>query len=170
MTASEIFAKINSQTASSILDYLHDQERAAYKATIAHLTSRKKLRPVFLEKKQKTDRHRWMAENLGSPRNEDLALEILQTWILKTQTAAILLFLEDLGITHDGSGLIEDTPSEPSPEIVQSAVSHLLSQFSHENIAIYLHLFIQMDPDGWPTLRQLLLDLPELQIPSSPQP
>ncbi len=169
MTATEIFEKLAPQRASDIFTYLHDEERAAYKATMLHLTSRKKLRPVFLEKKQKHERHLWMAENLAKKRNEDLAIEILQTWVLKTQTPAILQFLEDLGISHDGSGLIEDTPSEPAPETVKKGVENLLAKFPHDCVAIYLHLFIQMDPDGWKTLRQLLEETPELQLSAPAQ-
>ena len=168
MTASEIFEKATPQCTANIISFLHDEDRTAYRSVMTYLTSRRKLRPVFLEKKPKLERHQWMVTALGNKRNEDLALEILQTWVLKTQSEAILQFLEDLGIEHDGKGLIETTPPEPAPDLVEKGVTHLLEKYPAEHIAIYLHLFLQMDPEGWIHLRKLLAELPALQIPPLP--
>lgn len=164
MTAHEIFQNIPAEKSVEVVTYLHAEDRNSYKAVLNLLATRRKLRPVFLEKKPKTEQLAWVAEALGKKANEDLAHEILQTWVLKANSEIVLRFLKDLGIDHDGAGVIEETPSEPAPETVQSAVDNLLESFDACSVAVYLHLFVEMDPEGWPTLRQLLITHPKLSL------
>jgi hypothetical protein len=165
MNASELFAAASPEKGVEVIDFLAQADRNAYRAALSLLASRRNLRPAFLEKKPKPERHRWMAEALERKRNEDLALELLQNWILQARTPLVVQFLEDLGIPHDGEGLIDETPTEPAAELVDKAVEKLLAGYPAEDVALYLHLFIGMDPDGWAHLRQLLAVRPELQLP-----
>jgi hypothetical protein len=165
MNASELFAAASPEKGVEILDFFAASDRNAYRAAITLLASRRNLRPLFLEKKPKGERHQWMAEALGRKRNEDLALELLQNWVLQARTEMVVQFLGDLGIAHDGEGLIDQTPNEPAPELVDQAVERLLSGFPAEDVGIYLHLFVTMDPAGWNHLRQLLEIRPELRLP-----
>lgn len=156
MTANELFAHCPPEKSAEILEYLRNEDRASYRAVLNLLATRRKLRPVFLEKKSRADQIRWIAEMLGKKANEDLALEILQSWLLKSRQAMILEFLASLGIEHDGAGIIEGSPSEPAEATVLSAVEKLRASHDREDVLLYLHLFVQMDPDGWPVLRKIL--------------
>jgi hypothetical protein len=164
MTANELFAATPPDHSSRIMADLLELDRQAYRTALATLASRRNLRVQFLDKKSKADRHRWMAESLSRKRNEDLALEILQNWILRCQSAMVLAFLDQLDIAHNGEGIIEDTPAEPNAARVDAAVAFLLANFPAEAAAIYLHLFSSMDPEGWKHLRHLLSTHPELQL------
>jgi hypothetical protein len=165
MTASELFSRLDAGTSDSVFGFLYETDRNAYRGAMQILTTRRNLRPVFLEKKPKPERHQWMADSLARKRNEDLALEILQNWILRGNGPMVLQFLKDLGIEHDGEGVIEKTPVEPSPELVEAAVNNLLTSFPAATVIVYLQLFASMDDDGWPHLRKLINEDPRLQFP-----
>lgn len=167
MNAAEIFAQAPPEISESILAFFHENDRASHKALMSMLATRRKLRPVFLEQKPKVERNRWMASALSRKANEDLAIEILQTWILNAKRDLVLQFLQDLGIEHDGEGVIEKTPDEPPAALVDQAVEHLLANFCGPEVAIYLTMFVQMDPSGWPHLREILATRPELQLQTS---
>lgn len=167
MTPSELFSTLDPALSESVFAFLYDGDRNAYRGAMNILASRRNLRPVFLEKKPRPERHQWMADALSRKRNDDLALEILQNWILRGNSAMVLQFLKDLGIEHDGEGIIEDTPVEPPPEVVDTAVGNLLANFPAGAVIVYLHLFASMDDDGWRHLRALLAGDPRLQPASS---
>lgn len=167
MTASELFLRFDSVTTESVFGFLYETDRNAYRGAMQILASRRNLRQVFLEKKPKPERHQWMKDALSRKRNEDLALEILQNWILRGNSEMVLQFLKDLDIKHDGEGIIEDTPEEPAPEVVDVAVNNLLASFPPAAVSIYLHLFASMDDGGWPHLHKLLDEEPRLRLPTS---
>jgi hypothetical protein len=160
MTAIEIFGLMSAPQASEILNWLLEHDREAYRSCAGMLATRRKLRPVFVERKPREERNGWMREALSKPANADLALEILQVWVLGKNQRMVCDFLDALGIEHDGKGLIEDLPAEPEVSKVSSALEHLLSKYPPAEVSIYLHLFAGMDESAWPTLKELLASHP----------
>lgn len=165
MNAAELFARSAAPLREEILLHFEQDDREAWKQLLALLAQRRKLRPVFFEKKSRSERREWVDAQLARKANNDLALELLQNWLLHSQTAMLVSFLDSLGIPHNGEGLIEETPAEPESSRVQTAVAGLLEKFPQPAVALYLHLFIEMDPEAWPTLRGLLETHPALVLP-----
>lgn len=168
MNAHELFARSPAPLREEILLHFEEDDRDAWKQLLALLAQRRKLRPAFFEKKSRAERRQWIDSQLARKANDDLALELLQNWLLHSQTPMLISFLDALGIAHNGEGLIENTPAEPAAALVESSVAGLLEKFPAPAVALYLHLFIEMDPEGWPTLRQLLDSHPALVLPAAP--
>jgi hypothetical protein len=126
------------------------------------LAGRRKLRPVFVERKPRPERNAWMAENLGRPANADLATEIMQSWILGAQGEMVCGFLDELKVPHDGKGLIESLPAEPPAGDVDKAVEMLLTKFPPGAVMAYLNLFTSMGMTDWPHLTGLVSTDPRL--------
>ena len=160
MTAIEIFGRITAPQASEILGWLHENDRQAYRSCAGMLATRRKLRPVFVERKPREERNLWMREALSKPGNADLALEILQVWVLGKNERMVCDFLDALGIKHDGKGLIEEMPVEPEESKVSAAVESILAKYPPAEASIYLHLFSGMEESGWPKLREILATHP----------
>ena len=160
MTAIEIFGRITAPQASEILGWLHENDRQAYRSCAGMLATRRKLRPVFVERKPREERNLWMREALSKPGNADLALEILQVWVLGKNERMVCDFLDALGIKHDGKGLIEEMPAEPEEGKVSAAVESILAKYPPAEASIYLHLFSGMEESGWPKLREILTTHP----------
>ncbi|MFA7342774.1 MAG: hypothetical protein WC003_00590 [Terrimicrobiaceae bacterium] len=162
MTAHELFARISPVETSGILEWLQENDRTAYKTCVGLLAGRRKLRPVFVERKPRTERNSWMAENLGRPANADLGTEILQSWILGANGEMVCGFLDFLKVPHDGKGLIESLPPEPPADEIDKAVDDLLSKYPRLAIVTYLNLFTSMEMTGWPHLKDLVSTDPRL--------
>lgn len=126
------------------------------------LAGRRKLRPVFVERKPRPERNAWMAENLGRPANADLATEIMQSWILGAQGEMVCGFLDELKVPHDGKGLIESLPAEPPAGDVDKAVEMLLTKFPPGAVMAYLNVFTSMGMTDWPHLTGLVSTDPRL--------
>lgn len=162
MTVYELFARLSPAETSGIMEWLQENDRAAYKTCAGLLASRRKLRPVFVERKPRAERNAWMAENLGKPANVDIATEILQSWILGAHGAMVCGFLDSLKIPHDGKGLIETLPPEPPAGEVDKAVESLFAAYPQSAVAVYLNLFTSMDMTEWPHLKALVSTDPRL--------
>lgn len=156
MQPNNIFSKLSATHRATIFNELYEKEPDTYRAVMQVLSTRRKLRPVFLERKLRPERDQWMAEMLTRTLNKDLAAELLQNWLLKCRETMITTFLDKLSIPHDGHGLIETTPNESDPALLQEAVAELLEKHPDWQVAVYLNLFVEMDPDNWPTLASLL--------------
>lgn len=156
MTAIEIFGRMSPPQASELFNWLHENDRQAYRSCAGMLASRRKLRPVFVERKPREERNQWMREALSKPANSDLALELLQVWVLGKHERMVCDFLDALSIPHDGKGLIDEVPSEPEAQKVATAVESLVSKYPAHEVAIYLHLFSGMDENLWTALRNIL--------------
>jgi hypothetical protein len=142
---------------------LNETNKAAYKGCMQVTASRRKLRPVFLERKPRAERHQWVQNALASPANEDLGLEVLQNWLLGSQRAVLADFLDACGITHE-DGLIDDIPPQPPREKVDAAVEAIAAQHSPLAVKIYLNLFQPGGAEAWPDLDALLVIDPRLAL------
>jgi len=156
MTAHELFATFSPAEAGEVFGWLLESDKAAYKTMAGMLATRRKLRPVFVERKPRDERHAWMREAVSRPANADLATEILQAWIMGANEKMVCAFLDSLKVPHDGKGLIETLPAEPPAGEVAAAVDALFASNPPLAVRAYLHLFSAMDMTDWPALRDLV--------------
>ena len=156
MKAHDIFQQLPESFAGDVFQFLYDNDKPAYRACVQVLSTRRKLRPVILERKSREERHLWMRNEITRKANEDASIEILQTWLLGAHKSMICQFLDSLKIPHNGHGLIDDLPAEPSEAAVTEAVEGLLKDYPRDAVAAYLNLFIEMDVAQWPTLEKIL--------------
>ncbi len=156
MKAHEILQRIPEEAASEIFGYLYGNDKPAYRACLQVLATRRRLRPIVLERKTRVERHAWMHNELIRKSNDDAANEVLQTWLLGAHQQLVCNFLESLGVQHDGRGLLETLPSEPSRDRLVKAIELLLEDQSRFAVIAYLNLFCEMDIADWPTLKQIL--------------
>ena len=156
MKCYEIFSKISPELTNEIFSYLLESEKPVYKAMIQNIASRRKLRPVFIERKPKNDRHLWLQQALSLKNADDIAMQLLQIWLLGAQREMICEFLDSLGIEHDGKGVVENLPAAPPQERLNDTITRLLEKRSREVVAVYLHAFQGMDETGWAVLDEAL--------------
>lgn len=168
MHSHEIIQTLSAEEAAGILEHLRGTNKEGYRAALAALAARRKLRPVFVERKPVAERNAWMARMLGLKMNEDLAAELLQSWLLDAHRPMIIAFLDAQGIKHDGEGLLDDVPPEPAAEAVDAAVDLLLQQHDRAAALIYLRLFAASAPGGWPHLQKRLDALTAVSTTSEP--
>lgn len=160
----EIFARMPEPVSEQLLGYLFEKEKPLYKATIDTLTKQRKLRPVFVERKPRTERHAWMRDVLGKKANESVAAHLLQIWLVGAHAKLLCDFLDALGIAHDENGTIEELPSAPEKAKLSAAIEGLYASHDPGVVAVYLHAFQALDEKGWSTLEELLAEDPRLKL------
>jgi hypothetical protein len=160
----EIFAALSPAVSEQLFSFIQEREKPLYKATIDTLAKQRKLRPVFLERKPRPERHQWMKDALGRKINEAVAAHLLQIWLVGSQSKLLCDFLDSLGIAHDENGTIEALPPAPPKDKLKDTVDQLVTKHDPAIVAIYLHAFQALDEEGWPTLAELLAEDPRLHL------
>jgi hypothetical protein len=163
LTAHEIFSGLTPAEAHEFFESFHEANKAAYKGAMQAAATRRKLRPVFLERKPRVERHQWIQGVLALPSTEDLGLEILQNWLLGLHRAMLGDFLDALDIKHE-EGLIDDIPAQPDRAKLDAAVDAIAAKHPPLAVKIYLNLFQPLDAGAWPDLDALLVIDPRVAL------
>lgn len=160
----EIFARMPPGVTAQLFSFLFEKEKPLYKATIDSLAKQRKLRPIFVERKPRDERHAWLKETLGKKASEGVAAHLLQIWLVGAHSRLLCDFLDGLGIAHDENGTIDELPAAPAKEDLARTVETLRGKHDPGVIAVYLHAFQALDENGWPSLAELLAEDESLQL------
>ena len=168
--AYELFQDMKPETALAVFQYLRDEQREVYKATINSLASNRKLRPVIIQRKPVTEQIEWIVKNVKLRGSGEVAAQVLQLWLLKGHTGLLKGFLDGLGIEHDGEGAAEDIPDDFDAKKLKSTVTTLLKDHDPEVVKTYLHIFQLQRSGGWPEITSLIEATPALQFGVAAEP
>lgn len=163
LTPSDIFQRTTPALAAGIFSYLHESEKPLYKATIETVAKQRKLRPVFIERKPREERHAWLREALGRKASDAIAAHVLQIWLVGRHSDLLCDFLDGLGIKHDENGTVNHLPPQPAKEALEKVIGDLLQKHDPEIVTIYLHAFQALDDNGWASLDGILQSDERLQ-------
>ena len=155
MTASELIAAVSPALGQRILDEVHATDKELYRVALAGAAQAKKVRPVFLERQPKPERHRSMVAALARQDMNVIAGNVISGWLVKNQQALLVDFLNALKIPHE-NGVVENLPENVDDNELKNAVNLLLEKNQPEIVALYLHAFYSMNEANWPTLDVLL--------------
>ena len=163
LTSHELLGFMSPSLANEILNWTYETERATYKATLQAVADARKLRPVFLERQPRPQRHATMVAALNRPNLEMVASTLLRTWLVKRHKDMLVDFLNALGIQHE-DGVVEGLPESMETEKLKTAVELLLGKYPHEAVGVYLNAFNDMNEANWPNLKELLEGDSRLQL------
>ena len=155
MTASELLSAISPTLAQRILEEVHATDKELYRVALASAAQAKKVRPVFLERQPRADRHRFMIAALARPDLNMVAGNVLSGWLVKNQQTLLVDFLDALKVSHQ-NGVVENLPDKVDDTELKNAVNLLLEKNPPEIVALYLHAFYSMNEANWPTLDVML--------------
>ena len=165
LSGSDLFARLSPALASEIFNYLQTSAKPTYVLAVQTLAVQRRLRPVFIERKPRAERHAWLQAALARPAAAPIAANFLQGWLVGAQAPLLCDFLDSLGIAHDGKGNIDSLPPCPGPAPVRVATDALLAKYPAEIVAVYLHCFLAMDPAAWAPLAEILATDARLKLP-----
>ncbi|NDA69082.1 MAG: hypothetical protein EB141_09445 [Verrucomicrobia bacterium] len=149
--------------AADILEHAHTHDRELYRATVNAIAGARKVRPVFLDKQPRKERHAGMIAYLSRPGLEAAAGTMLRGWLLKAHKSLLVDFLDGLGITHK-DGVVDDLPDSVDDAKLKGTVEALLGKHSAEVVKVYLHSFNSMNESQWKNLEAILEDDARLQF------
>ncbi|MEW6306330.1 MAG: hypothetical protein AB1705_22925 [Verrucomicrobiota bacterium] len=163
LTSHELLGFMSPTLAADILTFAHATDKELYRGTLNAVADARKVRPVFLERQPKTQRHEAMLTTLQRPSMELAASTLLRGWLMKKHNAVLVDFLNGLGIAHK-DGVVEDLPETMDDAKLTGAVESLLGKHPHEIVAVYLHAFNTMNETRWNNLDNLLQKDTRLQL------
>src|SRR5256885_1720577 len=100
LTSHELFGFMSPTLATEILAYAHESDKELYRATLQAVAESRKLRPVYLERQPRTQRHATMLTALTRPALELISGNLIRNWLLKKHKGMLADFLDGLGIAH----------------------------------------------------------------------
>jgi len=163
LSAYELFGFMSPVLANEIVESTFSQNKDLYKTTLAAVAEARKVRPVFLQRKPRVDRHKDMIDMLGRPRMNIAAATLIRGWLMKNETDLLSDFLNALGIEHK-DGAVDDLPETVGDEKLSTAIHILLEKHPAEKVAVYLNAFAEMNEVHWPNLKTALDAEPRLQL------
>ncbi|HAV63733.1 MAG TPA: hypothetical protein DCY13_15370 [Verrucomicrobiales bacterium] len=163
MTAHELFGFMSPKLANEILEWTFKEDKQTYKVALHSVAAARKVRPVYLERQQRTQRHAGMAAAFARPMLEQAAANLLRTWLTKAQTGLLTDFLDALELKHE-KGVVEELPGSVEDAKLNGAVNTLLEKHPQENVAVYLNAFNSMNETSWANLDALLKNDDRLQL------
>ncbi len=166
LTSHELIGFMSPPLAAEILTHTFETDKPLYRATLGAVAEVRKLRPVFLERQSKAQRHETMAATLSRPALDLVTGNLIRGWLLKKYKSMLCDFLDALGIAHQ-DGVVEDLPPTMDDEKLRAAVDLLVGKYPPEAVAVYLHAFQQMNGVDWPNLKTMLESDTRLQLGKS---
>ena len=163
LTSHELIGFMSPPLALEILTYAYESDKQLYRAVLAAVAEARKVRPVFLERQPRAQRHTAMLGTLARPALEMVTGNLIRTWLLKKYNTMLVDFLDALAITHK-EGVVENLPASMDEAKLRSAVEILLAKYPPEVVAVYLNAFNDMNEVEWPNLKTLLETEKRLQL------
>lgn len=163
LTSHELFGFMSPALAADILTFVFESEKPTYRATLKAVADTRHVRPVFLERQPKTQRHAAMLASLARPALEAAAGNLIRTWLVKKYKGMLIDFLNALGIENN-EGVVDDLPATMDDAKLTAAVDGLLGKYPPEAVSVYLHAFNDMNQANWDNLKAMLEKDPRLQL------
>jgi len=149
--------------ANDILNFTYESDKPAYKAALNGVATALRVRPVYLERQPRAQRHAQMISVLSRPGLEAAAGQLLRVWLVKKQRPMLVDFLNALEIKNE-EGVVDDLPKEIDDAKLKSAIETLLAKNPPETVAVYLNAFNDMNMAGWANLKTMLESDARLQL------
>jgi hypothetical protein len=163
LTSHELLGFMSPALGAEIITFAFESEKPTYRATLNAVAEVRHLRPVFLERQPKAQRHATMLATLSRPALEQVAGNLIRTWLVKKYKSMLVDFLNTLGI-ENSEGVVDDLPAGVEDEKLRPAVEALLAKYPPETVAVYLHAFNDMNQANWANLKSLLDTDTRLQL------
>jgi hypothetical protein len=146
-----------------ILEHTFANDKEMYRATLQAVAQAGKVRPIFLERQPRGQRHPTMIAALSRPAQELIAGNLLRAWLLKKHAGVLTDFLDAVGVPHK-NGVVDDLPASVEDAKLNAAVDGLLAKHPREVVMVYLHAFNSMNDTRWTNLDTMLQNDTRLQF------
>jgi hypothetical protein len=163
LTSHELFGFMSPNLAGEIITFAFETDKPTYRATLNAVAEARHLRPVFLERQPKIQRHAAMIATLARPALDLAAGGLIRIWLLKKHKAMLVDFLNALEIKNE-EGVVENLPESMDDVKLKSAIEMLVAKYPPEAVAVYLNAFNEMNEANWANLKSILESDLRLQL------
>jgi len=155
--AYEIYSAVDPSVVNQMLDWFRSNDRNVYKSAVASLADKRKLRPVFIEKKPMTEQYAWIHKTLKISACNTIGEHLMQAYLMAGQQSLLAMFCDGMGIQHDGKGsVVGELPEALDAKRLDSTIDRLIEVFDPKILTLYLRCFNLQAPNGWTELSEKL--------------
>ena len=163
LTSHELFGFMSPGLANDIITFAFESDKPTYRATLGAVAQARHLRPVFLERQPRPQRHATMISTLSRPGLDAVAGGLIRAWLLKKHQAMLVDFLNALEIKNE-EGVVDNLPESMDDAKLKSAIDALVAKYPPEVVAVYLNAFNDMNQANWANLKSTLESDSRLQL------
>jgi len=163
LSSHELFGFMSPELANDIVTFTFESDKPTYRATLNAVAQARHLRPVFLERQPKPQRHAMMVSVLSRPSLDVVAGGLIRAWLLKKYKAMLVDFLNALEIKNE-EGVVDNLPESMDDAKLKTAIEALLAKYPLEVVAVYLNAFNDMNEANWANLKNVLESDSRLQL------
>jgi hypothetical protein len=163
LSSHELFGFMSPGLANDIVAFTFESDKPTYRATLNAVAQARHLRPVFLERQPRPQRHAIMVSVLSRPSLDVVAGGLIRAWLLKKYKAMLVDFLNTLEIKNE-EGVVDNLPESMDDAKLKPAIEALLAKYPPEVVAVYLNAFNDMNEANWANLKSLLESDTRLQL------
>jgi hypothetical protein len=149
--------------ANDILNFAYESDKPAYKAMMNGVATALRVRPVYLERQPRAQRHISIIQVLSKPGLDAVAGGLLRAWLVQKYKPMLADFLNALGIKNN-EGVVDDLPASVDDAKLKSAIDTLLGKYPPEIVSVYLNAFNDMNEANWANLKTMLESDTRLQL------
>ena len=140
MKAYEIYSAAAPSVVNQMLDWFRSNDRNVYKSAVASLAEKRKLRPVFIEKKPMTEQYAWIHKTLKISACNTIGEHLMQAYLMAGQQSLLAMFCDGMGIQHDGKGsVVGELPEALDAKRLDSTIDRLIEVFDPKILTLYLN-------------------------------
>ncbi|MGB7769661.1 MAG: hypothetical protein WBN22_12525 [Verrucomicrobiia bacterium] len=163
LTSHELIGFMSASLANEMLDFTHESDKPAYKATLNAVAQARHVRLVFLQRQPRAQRNATVIATLSRPALEAAAGALIRVWLVKKQRTMLVDFLNALGLPNN-EGVVDDLPATMDDDKLKSAIETMLAKYPGETVAVYLNAFNDMNEANWTNLKTMLESDARLQL------
>ena len=163
LTSHELLGFMSPALANDILNFAYESDKPTYKATLNGVATALRVRPIYLERQPRPQRHASMISILSRPGLDTVAGGMIRAWLVQKQKPMLVDFLNALEIKNE-NGVVDDLPKTVDDAKLKSAIETLLAKYPGEVVVVYLNAFNDMNLAGWPNLKTMLENDSRLQL------
>ncbi|MFZ9940550.1 MAG: hypothetical protein ACO3F7_00215 [Luteolibacter sp.] len=165
MKSSEIYSAADPSIVNQMLDWFRANDRNVYKSAVASLAEKRKLRPVFIEKKPLAEQYAWIHKTLKVSACNTIGEHLMQAYLMAGQQSLLAMFCDGMGIPHDGKGsVVGELPDKLDAERLNSTIDRLVELYDPKLLTLYLRCFNLQVDGGWTALSEKLASDPRLVL------
>jgi hypothetical protein len=114
------------------------------------------MRPVFITKQSPEKQVTLLTAACGRKPAEQIAMQVLEVWLMRGRQEMLIDFLDRMNIKHDGAGMVEKFPAVMDATSLSKALTAMRDTYPAGELALYLYVLQEQQAGGWPELSALL--------------
>lgn len=155
-SASQAWNQTAFQVQHEVLESAYFKNKKLYRLMLERASTVLKTRLPKLLEEPRAERHARLAPLLGTMAFDLITQNLLADWLFHHEQKMMAAFLDSLGISHDGSGCVDQFPETMEEEKLKKAVDHLYQTFDGDKVTLYLRIFEAVASCRWPALAGLI--------------